>query len=53
VGGRLYLAKDSRQSLNVFQRCYRNHEILINHAKIKNVNKKFNSDLLDRIGINN
>jgi len=51
AGGRLYLAKDSRQSAKVFHRCYRTHEIFSSHAKINGCNKTFNSDLFDRIGI--
>ena len=51
AGGRLYLAKDSRQSAKAFQRCYRTHKTFSSHAKINGCNKTFNSDLLDRIGI--
>ena len=51
AGGRLYLAKDSRQSAKTFQMCYRNQKIFINHAKINDYNKTFDSDLLDRICI--
>ncbi len=51
AGGRLYLAKDSRQSAKAFQRCYRTQNIFSDHAKINGCNKTFNSDLLDRIGI--
>ena len=51
AGGRLYLAKDSRQSAEAFKRCCQTHEIFSSHAKINDCNKTFNSDLLDRIGI--
>lgn len=51
AGGRLYLAKDSRQSAEAFKRCCQTHEIFSSHAKINDYNKTFNSDLLDRIGI--
>ena len=51
AGGRLYLAKDSRQSAKAFQMCYQTQNIFRNHAKINGCNKTFNSDLLERIGI--
>ena len=51
AGGRLYLAKDSRQSAKAFQMCYGTRDIFSNHSKINGCNKTFNSDLLERIGI--
>ena len=51
AGGRLYLAKDSRQSAKAFQICFRTHDIFTNHSKINGCNKTFNSDLLERICI--
>ena len=53
VGGRIYLAKDSRQSAKVFQISYRTKEILRNNATIKHRNQKFDSDLLSRLGFHN
>tara|TARA_Y100001968_G_C19422032_1_gene752294 strand:- start:422 stop:1822 length:1401 start_codon:yes stop_codon:yes gene_type:complete len=53
AGGRLYLAKDSRQSARAFQMSYGTEEIFSNQAKIKFRNQKFDSDLLARIGIHN
>ncbi len=53
AGGRLYLAKDSRQSARVFEMSYRNQEKFSNHNRVKCDNNKFDSDLLTRLGIHN
>ena len=51
AGGRVYLAKDSRQSARTFKKSYRAKEIFSNHALMNCRNKKFDSDLLARLEI--
>ncbi len=53
VGGRLYLAKDSRQSARAFQMTYQAQSRYNNRVKIKLSDQKFYSDLFTRLGFNN
>ena len=53
AGGRLYLAKDSRQAARIFEMSYRTQEIFTNKSKMNFSNQKFDSDLLARLGIHN
>ena len=48
-GGRIYLAKDSRQSSDMFLKTYKNYEEWLKIKKIMDPNNKFTSDLADRL----
>jgi len=52
AGGRLYLAKDSRQSEAMFSRTYRRESLRLDYsASLGQEPKVFNSDLASRVGI--